>query len=116
MTLHMRERMAAASSETELTAVRPAVWKWVVVCGRQIAPTAPGACLPALGCLKSEGLLAVLPQSERAAILLGDHMKTVSLEQEINPWEAQSARFDLPRRNSTLMKGSGRSCVIPTAN
>jgi glutamate dehydrogenase (NAD(P)+) len=32
-------------------------------------------------------------------------MKTVSLEQEINPWEAQSARFDLAARKLNLDEG-----------
>ena len=43
-------------------------------------------------------------------------MKTVSLEQEINPWEAQSARFDFAARKLNLDEGLWKCCVIPTAN
>ena len=32
-------------------------------------------------------------------------MKTVSLEQEINPWEAQAARFDLAAQKLNLDEG-----------
>src|SRR5207245_9457438 len=32
-------------------------------------------------------------------------MKTISLEQEINPWEAQAARFDLAAQKLNLDEG-----------
>ena len=32
-------------------------------------------------------------------------MKTIALEQEINPWEAQSARFDLAAQKLNLDEG-----------
>ena len=32
-------------------------------------------------------------------------MKTIALEQEINPWEAQAARFDLAAQKLKLDEG-----------
>src|SRR6266498_3138769 len=45
-------------------------------------------------------LILMKERSPRGRI--GDVMKTVSLEQEINPWEAQSARFDIAARMLNL--------------
>src|SRR5438034_2325210 len=41
----------------------------------------------------------------RPAGATGDPMKTVSLEQEINPWEAQSARFNFAAQKLNLDEG-----------
>ena len=41
-------------------------------------------------------------------------MKTISLEQEINPWEAQAARFDLAARKLNLDDGLWRLLRYPT--
>jgi glutamate dehydrogenase (NAD(P)+) len=41
-------------------------------------------------------------------------MKTVSLEQEINPWEAQSARFDFAARKLNLDEGLWKVLRYPT--
>jgi glutamate dehydrogenase (NAD(P)+) len=41
-------------------------------------------------------------------------MKTVSLEQEINPWEAQAARFDLAARKLNLDEGLWKVLRYPT--
>ena len=41
-------------------------------------------------------------------------MKTVSLEQEINPWEAQAARFDLAARKLSLDEGLWKVLRYPT--
>ena len=40
-------------------------------------------------------------------------LKTVSLEQELNPWEAQAARFDFAAQKLNLDEGCGRSYAIP---
>jgi glutamate dehydrogenase (NAD(P)+) len=42
------------------------------------------------------------------------HMKTVSLEQEINPWESQAARFDLAAQKLNLDEGLWRVLRYPT--
>ena len=41
-------------------------------------------------------------------------MKTVSLEQEINPWEAQAARFDLAAQKLNLDEGLWKVLRYPT--
>ena len=41
-------------------------------------------------------------------------MKTVSLEQEINPWEAQAARFDLAAQKLNLEEGLWKVLRYPT--
>jgi len=41
-------------------------------------------------------------------------MKTVSLEQEINPWEAQAARFDLAAKKLNLDEGLWKVLRYPT--
>jgi glutamate dehydrogenase (NAD(P)+) len=41
-------------------------------------------------------------------------MKTVSLEQEINPWESQAARFDLAARKLNLDEGLWKILRYPT--
>ncbi len=41
-------------------------------------------------------------------------MKTISLEQEINPWEAQAARFDLAARKLNLDEGLWKVLRYPT--
>jgi len=41
-------------------------------------------------------------------------MKTISLEQEVNPWEAQSARFDLAARKLNLDEGLWKILRYPT--
>src|ERR1700741_679638 len=41
-------------------------------------------------------------------------MKTISLEQEINPWEAQAARFDLAARKLNLDEGLWKGLRYPT--
>ncbi len=41
-------------------------------------------------------------------------MKTISLEQEINPWEAQATRFDLAARKLNLDEGLWRVLRYPT--
>src|SRR5215469_13879445 len=41
----------------------------------------------------------------RFPLFLGVQMKTVSLEQELNPWEAQAARFDFAAQKLNLDEG-----------
>ena len=41
-------------------------------------------------------------------------MKTISLEQEINPWEAQAARFDLAAQKLNLDEGLWKILRYPT--
>jgi len=41
-------------------------------------------------------------------------MKTISLEQEVNPWEAQSARFDLAAQKLNLDEGLWKILRYPT--
>jgi glutamate dehydrogenase (NAD(P)+) len=47
------------------------------------------------------------PASYALTVIIGDTMatKTISLEQEINPWEAQAARFDLAAHKLKLDEG-----------
>src|SRR5205807_1094040 len=74
------------------------------------------ACLPAPRYLKSEGLpLASAPSlaSETFVLIIGDPMKTVSLEQEINPWEAQSARFNFAAQKLNLDEGLWKVLQYP---
>ena len=41
-------------------------------------------------------------------------MKTISLEQEINPWEAQAARFDFAAQKLNLDEGLMKVLRYPT--
>ena len=41
-------------------------------------------------------------------------MKTISLEQEINPWEAQAARFDFAAQKLNLDEGIMKVLRYPT--
>src|SRR5947207_1396552 len=49
----------------------------------------------------------------RPAGAIGDPMKTVSLEQEINPWEAQSARFNFAAQKLNLDEGVWKVLQYP---
>ena len=40
-------------------------------------------------------------------------MQTVSLEQEINPWEAQAARFDFAAQKLNLDEGHMEGIALP---
>ena len=42
-------------------------------------------------------------------------MKTVSLEQEMNPWEAQAARFDFAAKKLNLDQGIWKVLRYPPA-
>src|SRR5207247_10935556 len=72
-----------------------------------VCPLAP-ATPPALGHNAAGGL-----PFPRPAGATGDPMKTVSLEQEINPWEAQSARFNFATQKLNLDEGVWKVLQYP---
>src|SRR5215471_14631306 len=50
----------------------------------------------------------------RSSMPLGEAMKTVSLEQELNPWEAQQARFNFAARKLNLDEGLWKVLQYPS--
>src|SRR6266705_2184047 len=57
--------------------------------------------------------LARFTSWQMGALISGDPMKTVSLEQEINPWEAQSARFNFAAQKLNLDEGLWKVLQYP---
>jgi glutamate dehydrogenase (NAD(P)+) len=75
-------------------------------------------CLPSSLRLSRILGFALWPQSPFFAsignvVIIGDPMKTVSLEQEINPWEAQSARFNFAAQKLNLDEGLWKVLQYP---
>src|SRR5260370_5827119 len=83
--------------------------------------TSHGPCLPSPRCLILKGLRAgpsPFPVSPSLSYQNRGHnrraiMKTVSLEQEINPWEAQSTRFKLAAQKLNLEEGLWKVLQYP---
>src|SRR5258708_21249135 len=74
-----------------------------VACGK-VVPLDTGPCLR----------LFRLSIVSNSLLPLGVQMKTVSLEQELNPWEAQAARFDFAAQKLNLEEGLWKILGSPT--